>query len=75
MLCNFEEKTEHERAEQEKKLVDMKDKVLVLEGSITDYESELNENVRLLQLMTKEHTVQVGVNKKKETDRGSIDES
>lgn len=59
VLSNFEEKTEYEHQEQEKKLVDMNDKVHSLESNISDYESDLNENMRLLQLMTKEHSLQV----------------
>ena len=59
VLCDFEEKTEQERVEQEEKQLVMKEKIKSLENSIADYDVELNEHNRLLQMMTKEHSLQV----------------
>ena len=58
-MCDFEEKTEQERVEQEEKQLVMKEKIKSLENSIADYDVELNEHNRLLQMMTKEHSLQV----------------
>ena len=59
ILSSFEQRTEQEHLEQESKLVDMKEKMLTLESNIAEHDVELKENVRLLQVMTDDHALQV----------------